>query len=529
MKSQQLAMALVLSVHLDAELALNLSLKREQEKLTRVCENMGLAKAIEWLELKLAWAINPKITSTCPEYSRLRELSFADSEDPGVQKLAVEAFAFARQIVSCLRKTRDIPCREQDVEGLVSWRKRNDSNVALSSEQLVLAEEIRRELNVLIPDDLKLADLLPEAGPGATSEKRSSCDRPFFFALDWASFPGAVLETPCGSRPVAVPKDWKKNRLIMAESSSLMLAQKSLQKWLMRQASSSPMGQYTDFLDQEFQRNKLRRPGMATIDLSDASDHVNRLLVWRVFRDRPVLRRCLFESRSQSTIFGDKILMYSTMGNATTFVVMTYLLAACCRVAESQALNRKVRVPSSSVFGDDIVCSDIIYGSVVWLLSALGFSVNLKKSYCVGDFRESCGLDLFKGQDVTPIKVKSLAAVTKADFPRLLAYANSLFLRGYWRAAFVVETLMCSKWRVSVGYIGCEDVLQSFSCPGLLNGVWHRAWQTFIPRIPKKKAPKRMTRDESCMLQYFLANGNRLSDEVGSTFAAEQDLYLALS
>lgn len=509
MKSQQIAMALVESVHLDAEFALDISLSKEVSKCKRIAENSGIQKLIEWLELKLAWALNPKLTIGCVEYSGLRALALAETgDDKKAEALAIEAFAYARQIVSCLRKTRDIPCKQQESASLSSWCDRNAEMRALSWEQLLLADELRSEMRALIPEDLSLADLVPSAGPGATCEKREHRDRPFFYTLKWASFQGSTFEpVRKASRPTVVPKDWKKNRLVMVEPSSLMLAQKSLQKWLMDQARSSPMGKYCDFLDQGFQRKNLLRPEMASIDLSDASDRVNRLLVWRVFSDRPVLRSALFEARSQETVDGVPIRMFSTMGNATTFVVMTYLLVAVCRVCESVVRHRGVRIPHSSVFGDDIVCSNIIYGSVVELLQKLGFSVNLAKSYCVGDFRESCGLDLFKGHDVTPTKVKSLAAVTRDDFRRLLAYANDLFLRGLWRASEVVANAIRHRWRVSVGYIGSVDTLVSHTAQTVIDGKFSKKLQTVLPYLPSQRRPVILHRDGEAMLQYALANG----------------------
>lgn len=514
MKSLDSAMALVQSVHLDAELALDISLQKEMAKLARVYMSRGLASSISWLETKLAWALNPKIEVACPEYSELRALAFALPSDELPHSKAITAFAYARQIVACLRKTLDLPCRETQEESLVSWRLRNNEIQPLTWEQVYLADLLAEELRVLIPQDVTLADLFPESGPGAVSEKRSQHDRTLNYSINGLGFRGAIHEKAGKSRPIAVPKTWTKMRLIMAEPSSLMLAQKSLQKWLMSQAHSSPMYKYCRFEDQEFQRSKLRREGVASIDLSDASDRVNRLLVWRAFKDRPVLRSFLFQARSQETIDGDRIAMFSTMGNATTFVVMTYLLTAVCRVAESECMHRKARVIRSSVFGDDLVVDQVIYGSVVNLLMKLGFSVNQQKSYCVGDFKEACGLDLYRAEDVTPIKVKSLTAATRQDFDRLLAYCNAFFLRGMWRAARTIQQIMDQKWSVSIGYIGARDVLVSFSCNTILNGKWRKAWQTYIPRLPRDTKAQLDSFDCESTLDYWLANGYRPVDVV---------------
>jgi hypothetical protein len=59
--------------------------------------------------------------------------------------------------------------------------------------------------------------------------------------------------------------------------------------------------------------------------------------------------------------------------------------------------------------------------------------VNSEKSCIHGFFRESCGLDAFKGIDVTPVRIRTVwtTSPSPSHYESWIAYANSFFDSGY--------------------------------------------------------------------------------------------------
>lgn len=520
----QTAMELLDSIHLDVERMTGISLHKERLACQRVFQTRGLSATILWLEERLAWSLSPKGGRSCKRlksYASLHALAFDDSVP---MWMSISAFAGARQLSSILRKTCDIPCSETEQGAIQGWCDRNESlKGPLTQNQLVLCDELSKELSLLIPDLEKDCVLLPAIGPGATSETRDPLDRPEHYSVPWAKFAGATFETVGGSKPRAVPKTWKKRRLIFIEPSSRMLAQKALQGWMYERARNSPMSHFVDFVDQGSQRRKLCVNGISSIDLSDASDYIDRRVVWLAFKRHPVLRAKLFEARSATTQDDVLIRMFGTMGNATTFPVMTFLLSSVVSLAQkvgtyvvkrsSAARHQNLNWRRAGVFGDDIVVDDVLYGSVVCMLRDLGLKVNVAKSYCASDFKESCGLDLYKGESVTPVRVKTLASSTSNDRDRLLAYSNDLLLVGCWSSAQLLLDLAKSIYPVSVGGLYQPDVAYSFSTTFLIGGEWHNDWQAWVPRRPLIRPAKTRRRDSAAHLDYYLANQTRVTSD----------------
>jgi hypothetical protein len=153
---------------------------------------------------------------------------------------------------------------------------------------------------------------------------------------------------------------------------------------------------------------KLAREGSllgtyATIDLSNASDTVAKLLVkfllpseWYYLLSG--LRTGTVTYRGQDI----RLEKFSTMGNGFTFPLETLIFWAITRSA----------CPSGQVnaYGDDIICPTEYYSDVVEALECCGFTVNSAKSYACGPFRESCGCDYFYGIDIRPYYQKHLVS-----------------------------------------------------------------------------------------------------------------------
>lgn len=505
-------MDLVIRLHADVADDLGISLDRETEKVRRIFQNGGLVQYCCWIEQKLESAVVLSQRPNSPEYSELISLFLDDCGN--WRPDGARAYAHARQILYLFRKLEDIQCSESDSDALSAFIGRMiEHDKPLTTAQRMLSLELETIMPTLL-DDLPQdgSKSIPDIGPGASYEKRPHVLRPEFYSNPDFAFRGAAREDiPSSSRACAVPKTWKRRRLIFIEPSSRMLIQKGLQAYMYQAASRYPLKRYVSFNDQMFQRGKLRKSGAASIDLSDASDHIDRRIVWMAFRRLPVLRSLLFEARGKCEIESNtRFSCFATMGNATTFPVMTLLLTCVVILAEGEIRHRGHPVPwCGGVFGDDIVCHESVYGTVRCILTDLGLKVNVSKSYVLKPFRESCGLDLFESHDVTPIKVKSLKTVSASDHARLLRYTNALFIAGYWRAADVVLSELLSRWpKTSFGPVGAPDCVWSYTLE-TYDGPWSRDYQRRIAWLPTVKAEELVSRDTLPNLDMWLAHGRR--------------------
>lgn len=174
----------------------------------------------------------------------------------------------------------------------------------------------------------------------------------------------------------------------------------------------------------EVNRVLVRKTQYSTIDLSSASDLNSLSLCRYLFTDQ--FMAYLSVGRSTHTELPDGSLMelhmVSSMGNGYTFPLETLIFGAVVR-----AVYRYLRIPWSignvciedfksvrapttyGVFGDDLIVAEEAYDLVVRMLDILGHVPNPKKSFKNGPFRESCGVDIFKGVDVRPVYIKALA------------------------------------------------------------------------------------------------------------------------
>ena len=160
--------------------------------------------------------------------------------------------------------------------------------------------------------------------------------------------------------------------------------------------------------------------GLATIDLSSASDSISTQLVvrllpveWYAWLDGLRCKRILIDDHWH------EVEMFSSMGNGFTFELESLLFYALS-VASVEA-KRGIRCKLShqrpterdgwrtvSVYGDDIIVHRSMYPVLRTVLSYVGFIVNAKKSHTSGPIRESCGKHFYRGLDVTPFYVRRL-------------------------------------------------------------------------------------------------------------------------
>jgi len=154
-----------------------------------------------------------------------------------------------------------------------------------------------------------------------------------------------------------------------------------------------------------------------TIDLKSASDSIScSFLRWVASND---FYTFLDWQRASYMTFPDeykreplKLEMFSTMGNGFTFPLQTLLFAVLvesCYDALGIKIERGRDAPRNySVFGDDIIVRRDAYEFVCRMLERCGFIVNETKSYASGSFRESCGEDYFRGQNIRGVYLKQV-------------------------------------------------------------------------------------------------------------------------
>jgi len=230
----------------------------------------------------------------------------------------------------------------------------------------------------------------------------------------WAehlSVSGQVLEMVRGNRVAFVPKTSTVDRTIGIEPSLNVFFQKGVDSYLKKRL----LGLGLRLRDQEFSSDLIRKnEGLATIDLSSASDSVSQGLVkWLLpsewFEVLDILRSpeyTMDKGQTWSTYH-----KFSSMGNATTFplesMIFMALAQGCCRVVglSNQTIGRSVRV-----YGDDIIVPQEVSLLLIEVLAFLGFSTNRDKTFIFGPFRETCGVDILHGVDVRPVYLRYLPA-----------------------------------------------------------------------------------------------------------------------
>ena len=160
----------------------------------------------------------------------------------------------------------------------------------------------------------------------------------------------------------------------------------------------------------------------ATIDSERASDTMSYSIVRLLLQKSGFwfeLLKTLREPKTKIDGVWVPLEKFSAMGNGYTFELETLVfLSLCYSVAwlhglgdypdsfAGESAESLIRNGHISVYGDDVVVPSFMAEDTMAVLKAFGFTVNLKKSYFKGEFRESCGGDYFRGIDVKTPKLE---------------------------------------------------------------------------------------------------------------------------
>jgi hypothetical protein len=327
-----------------------------------------------------------------------------------------------------------------------------------------------------------LGEFLPQSayfkhGPGAVSDLRTglaykyafpnwgprlaSVFPPEEFALansEWGPYSGsrAYLETLRSEEPAsklcAVPKTQKAPRLIASEPTAHQWCQQAVATFLTVSIRRTCLGKSIDFKRQDLSGTAAleasKTKEYATVDLSSASDRLSTWLVERLFRGNFSLMRAFTAVRTRYIVNDiDKkspkvheLRKFASMGSALTFPIQSIVFYILCVSAGLETeglpdsrwrqLARRVRV-----YGDDLIVPVEWMPRVRSLMKLLYLKVNDSKTFVEGNFRESCGVDAYNGDDVTPIKVKRFYAESAPSTLQSVVDTANNFLKKGFRAA----------------------------------------------------------------------------------------------
>jgi hypothetical protein len=265
------------------------------------------------------------------------------------------------------------------------------------------------------------------------------------------------------SRLISVPKTAKSPRLIAAEPTEHQWCQQVLLRFMVERLDELFGKTFVCFKDQSLSADLALRASadrkLATIDLSSASDRLSCFVVERMLRANPSLLHAIHASRTRyikDDILGGtpryiKLRKFASQGTAVTFPVQSlcFLIVALAVSCKGQPSWSKIaelgRRDQVRVFGDDIIVPTRAYADVTLVLTHLGLKVNMEKSFHAGFFREACGMDAWKGHDVTPVKPRCVTPDGPQSRVAVLDNSNNLFLKGYWNAAQVTESALGSR------------------------------------------------------------------------------------
>jgi hypothetical protein len=376
----------------------------------------------------------------------------------------------------------------QDVNESLSWTLAGFGVEQVSEEGLIF--EVARGLCCDLLDDFMPGDILPRHGKGSTAEgtlkpieKYNFTDLPdsveeIFPKSEYFSVPGRashllpvplvfsgagvvrraqteVRESSPISEPVAricaVPKDSRGPRIISAEPKELMWLQQGIWAWLRRRIESHPLtAGHVNFTNQAVNRDialsSSEDGAFATIDMKEASDRVSLTVVAGLMPSK--LIESLMVTRSIYNRFPDgkeiRLRKFAPMGSAVCFPVEALVFWSLVVGTLVRIFDMSVQRACKSVYiyGDDIIVPSEKAVAVIDSLERFGLLCNREKSYWSGSYRESCGVDAFKGVNVTPIKIKKRLPQQRRDVEGIVSWvklSNQFYDQGMWSAAFLIQ------------------------------------------------------------------------------------------
>jgi hypothetical protein len=231
--------------------------------------------------------------------------------------------------------------------------------------------------------------------------------------------------------------------------------------WLKRAFDDSWIGRSIDLSDQGKSQHRALTGStdrkLGTIDLSKASDSVTLDHLGALFQGDSELLHMLLACRTETIdVPGSGVIRlrkFASMGSATCFPIESVVFLAA--VAASIMNQNDMRFTSErmrevcreiTVYGDDIIAPTQYIPGVMRDLSSLGFIPNLNKSFYRSHFRESCGIEAYKGYLVKPVYIRRdfwlRTWLGDEDIVSLVSTSRQAYERGLWRTAELLLELV---------------------------------------------------------------------------------------
>lgn len=317
--------------------------------------------------------------------------------------------------------------------------------------------DIIREARILLNDLFSSFDprnIVPRHGPGTVSTREQlwgkyrftnvspriaavyPVDEYFYTSLGHVCDSLAEIQSlsfkESSAKVILVPKDSRGPRLISCEPLDFQWIQQGLSQAIVRLVESHPLTKgNVNFTDQEPNRMAALIGSIdgryATLDLNEASDRVSLDLVRLLFPKHvyTYLEAC----RSLTTVLpsGEILTLrkFAPMGSALCFPVLALTIWALLTAA-SPGGDLRERI---LVYGDDVIVPTASAANAIELLELFGLKINRSKSCTNGLFRESCGMDAFKGTCVTPVRFRTVwsSSPSAEVYTSWISYANSMY------------------------------------------------------------------------------------------------------
>jgi hypothetical protein len=426
--------------------------------------------------------------------------SISSTHRPAVN--TADLVASVRQICLAFKKIKHSCSPEREKKAIRGFVENEHAfNVfPLPREDDILFKDVSFVLWNRIIRDIRVDMLVPKHGPGQTAEYISGngkyvwrfwFDRlePYFPFIDTA-YPQSIGETherisSCGLIPIstseigigpiskeldrvtiihsdnplparlaAVPKTLKGPRLIAIEPCCLQYAQQAILRELVSRLESSSLTKgHINFSDQEVNSSlalsSSRTGRFATIDLKDASDRVPVGYALHMFQSNRDLLDAIEACRSDRVSLPDGTVVhlrkFASMGSALCFPVEAMYFYTICVAALIRIRNLPVNRRSAYqvtrdiyIYGDDILVPADEAAAVLEWLQKYNCKPNPRKTFYSGKFRESCGVDAFNGQEVTPVYINRDRPRNRRQVKEILsclAAGNHFYKRGFYHTA----------------------------------------------------------------------------------------------
>lgn len=153
------------------------------------------------------------------------------------------------------------------------------------------------------------------------------------------------------------------------------------------------------------------------------------------------------------------------MGSGVCFPVLTAVVLALCGSCARRPFH---------VYGDDIICHVTDYHMIVDRLTRAGLVVNAQKSCPTGIYKESCGMEILHGIDVTPMLMRD--PVRNVDTLTLETYLTKL--DNAWPGFRFWES-------TKVAMVEIWQQTHNLRLP-----FWHRKTQNMVADVPVWKTRK---------------------------------------